>query len=101
MGSNVSGSSNIERLHTLDPIMENKLKTSATSSISMKYGRNDAIHDKERNIHLRGMGSIGSVMENFGNVPTIQSHNIPTLTGKGIGVRQAAAQEMGGRYSRY
>lgn len=101
MGSNVSGNTKVERFHTLDPLMENKIKTSATSSASMNYGRKDAIHDKERNIQLRGMGSLGSSMENFGNIPTVQSHNIPTLSSRGLEVRQSASQEMSNRYARF
>lgn len=101
VGSNVSGSSKVERFHTMDPVMEDRVKTSATSSVSMRYGRNDTIHDKERNVKLRGMGSYGSSMENFGSVPTVQSHSIPTLTSRGLEVRQAASQEMGSRYASF
>lgn len=100
MGTNVSGNSKVERLHTLDPVMESKLKTSATSGVSMNYGRKDAIHDIERNVKLRGMGSVGYAMENFGSVPSTLAHQIPTLSSKGMEVKQAAAQEMGSRYSR-
>jgi hypothetical protein len=82
--------------------MENKINTSANTSVSMKYGRKDAIHDKERNINLRGMGSVGTMSENFGSgVPTVLKHNIPTLHSKGLDVKQAAALEMGSRYAQY
>lgn len=102
VGTNTSGNTKVERFHTVDPIMENKVKTSATSSVSMGFGRKEAIHDHERNVNLRGMGSVGSMTENFGSgVPTISNHNIPTLSTRGSQMRQAALGEMGSRFSRH
>lgn len=82
VGSNVSGNTKVERFHTVDPITENKVKTSASSSISMKYGRNDPLYNTENNVNLRGMGSLKSSLENFGSVPTISKRSIPTLNSK-------------------
>src|SRR6185437_5670709 len=96
MGSNVSGNKKIEHSY-VDPVMNERLNTTATSSVSMKYGRNDSLHDKERNVQLRGMGSVGS-FENFGSAPMLQNHNIPMLNIKGLG---GIKQELGNRYSKF
>lgn len=99
VGSNMSGNTKTERFHTVDPITDNKVKSTTTSQISMKYGRNDTIHDRERNVNLRGMGTVGGI-ENFGSVPSIQNHNIPVLNNERMSVKQKAAEEMGNRFRR-
>ena len=100
VGSNISGHTKQERFHTIGPLVGNQVNTSAGSAVSMNYGRQDAIHDVERNVNLRGMGSVGGI-SNMGNIPIYQSHDIPTLSSKNITVKQAAAQEMGSRYNNY
>ena len=99
-GTNISGYTKIERIHTSDPITDIKIQTSVGSGVSMNYGRRDAIHDKERLINLRGMGSVGGI-SNMGNIPMERNHDIPTLTSKNMNVKQSAAREMGGRYETY
>ena len=101
VGSNASGNTKVERFHSSEPITNDKINTSASSSISMKYGRNDAIHDVERNIKLRGMGSVGSSIENFGSVPSLSEHNIPTLTNRNLSAKQIAALELANRFENY
>lgn len=99
-GTNVSGNTKVERFHTVDPLMGDKVQSSAGSAVSMNYGRQDAIHDVERNMKLRGMGSVGG-FNNMGSMPMSQKHDIPTLSSKNITVKQAAALEMGSRYNKY
>ena len=94
VGSNISGNKKIEHSY-VDPVMNERINTSATSSISMRYGRNESVHDKERNIQLRGMGSVGSFTENF-SAPMVQRHSIPTLKTK-----QIAAQDLANRYAKF
>jgi hypothetical protein len=100
IGSNISGHSKSERFHTKDPITNKTRTTSASAATSMKYGRKETIHDKEQNIELRGMGSVGSFVDNFGTVPTVQNHNLPKLKDSGMNMRHVAANEMSGRYDR-
>lgn len=99
-GTNVSGYTKQERFHTIDPLMGNQVQTSAGSGVSMRYGRQEAIHDVERSMNLRGMGSVGGT-NNMGVMPITQNHDIPTLSSKNITVKQAAALEMGSRYNKY
>ena len=79
MGTNISGNTKHERFHNNDPILANKPNTEANTSVSMNYGRDETSREKNYNINLRGMGSIGSTLEHFGSVPTIQNHQIPLL----------------------
>ncbi len=97
-GTNISGNTKEERIHLSDPIMDNKIKTSVGSSVSMNYGKKESIYNDERNIKLRGLGSIGGFRENFGTIPTTDLHNIPTLTSKKMDVKQLAAQAASERY---
>lgn len=99
-GTNTSGYTKEERFHTVDPLMGNQVQTSAGSGVSMRYGRQEAIHDVDRNMVLRGMGSVGGI-NNMGSIPISQNHDIPTLSSKNISVKQAAALEMGSRYNKY
>jgi len=99
-GTNISGYTKQERLHTIDPLMGNQVQVSAGSGVSMSYGRQDAIHDVERTINLRRPGSMGGT-SNMGVMPITQNHDIPTLSSKNISVKQAAALEMGSRYNQY
>jgi len=100
-GSNISGYTKDERFHNVDPLVRESFITSAGSGVSMRYGRQETIHDHEQTRELRGMGSVGSSMENFGSIPTTLNHEIPTLSNKNMSVKQAAALEMGSRYNQY
>ncbi|MDD4930575.1 MAG: hypothetical protein PHG66_00270 [Candidatus Colwellbacteria bacterium] len=100
VGTNTSGYTKQERFHTIDPLMGSQVQASAGSGVSMRYGRQEAIHDVERNMNLRGMGTVGG-HSNMGSMPIQQNHDIPTLSSKNISVKQAAAQEMGSRYNQY
>jgi hypothetical protein len=100
VGTNTSGYTKQDRLHTVDPVMGTQVQASAGSAVSMNYGRQDAIHDVERNVKLRGMGSVGGT-SNMGVIRMTQNHEIPTLSSKNISVKQAAALEMGSRYNQY
>lgn len=80
--------------------MGSQVQSSAGSGVSMRYGRQEAIHDVERNMNLRGMGTVGGT-SNMGVMPIQQNHDIPTLSSKNITVKQAAALEMGSRYNNY
>lgn len=100
VGTNTSGYTKQERFHTVDPLMGSQVHASAGSGVSMRYGRQEAIHDVERNMNLRGMGSVGG-HSNMGVMPIQQNHDIPTLSSKNISVKQAAALEMGSRYNQY
>jgi len=100
VGTNTSGYTREERMHNIDPLVGEKVQTSATSGVSMSYGRRESIHDKERLVNLRGMGSVGGI-NNMGSIPISQKHDIPTLSSKNISVKQAAALEMGSRYNQY
>jgi hypothetical protein len=100
VGTNTSGYTREERMHEIEPLLGEKVQTSATSGVSMRYGRQESIHDKERLVNLRGMGSVGGI-NNMGSIPISQNHDIPTLSSKNISVKQSAALEMGSRYSQY
>lgn len=89
-GSNISGFSKNEYMHTSDPITDQKVKTSAFSSSSLGYGRRETIHDTEHNIKLRGMGSVGSMIDNVGAIPSVYNRGLPTLSSKAHDVRQEA-----------
>lgn len=97
--STVTGMKKDERVHENDPNTRERMNISASSSSSLGYGRKEAIHDKERNVQLRGMGSVGSSMQNFGSVPTVNMHSIPQLSSKNLQTMKAAHFEGGGRYS--
>lgn len=97
--STVTGMKREERFHENDPNTRERMNISASSSSSLGYGRKDAIHDKDRNIQLRGMGSVGSSMQNFGSVPTVNMHSIPQLSSKNLQTMKTAHFEGGGRYS--
>lgn len=99
VGSNVSGHKNEERFGTVDPIMNELLTTSAGSGVSMRYGRNDSVHDVERNPTVRGMGSVGSI-SNIGSIPMVQSHNIPSYeNNKNMQIKRNAREFVGDRYN--
>lgn len=100
INSSVNGNTKDIRMHTNAPKTNEKLiNTSASSSVSMNCGRQDAVHDTQKNIILRGMGSVGNGIQNVGFVPTVQKHNIPTINNKGLTIKQIAAKEMGNRYN--
>lgn len=101
-GTNVSGNTKVERFHSSDPIMREQINTSANSSISMKTGRRETIHDNDQTVRLRGMGSIGHLTRNTGYIPTVQNHDIPNLDdNKNMSIKQIAAREQGNRFETY
>jgi hypothetical protein len=100
MGSNTSGYTKQERLHTIDPITADRTNIDVQSAPSLGYGRKEALHDREHNIQLRGMGSAGGI-EGFGSVPTMFQHDIPTLNNRNMDVKQIAAQSYMDRFANY
>ena len=92
LGSGVKGHTKIER-HSVDPIMDDRIKTSANTSISGIVTKNN-ICVSEKDIKLKGMGSVGSQLVDFGNKPMMTKHNIPVLSDKSMELKRIAKQLM-------
>ena len=100
VSTNTRGYTSNDRIESIDPITGEKIMTSASTTLSSKYGRREAIHDTDHNIQLKGMGNTGYKIENIGSVPSVtREKNTASLNNsKASDIKSYANLQMGDRY---